>query len=141
MASAPRDGLNPAPGVNQLTVYSPLSYFRLRVVPTSDQQIGPGALGISNSKAIFMLRSAVAAVFIALATIGLKWPAAAQADARTSQLRLLCTRLSGDLTDPGGMASFRRCMNQPPVAALRQNAQRPKVQTPLLYNPTGPLAQ
>jgi hypothetical protein len=33
-----------------------------------------------------------------------------QDDARTKQLRLLCARLSGDLTEPGGMAAFRRCM-------------------------------
>jgi hypothetical protein len=36
--------------------------------------------------------------------------AGAEDDARMKQLRLLCVRLSGDLTDPGGMAAFRRCL-------------------------------
>jgi hypothetical protein len=36
--------------------------------------------------------------------------ASAEDDARMKQLRLLCARLSGDLTDPGGMAAFRRCL-------------------------------
>jgi hypothetical protein len=51
------------------------------------------------------LRSLLAVV--ALSTIA---PAAAQDDARTKQLRLLCAQLSGDLTDPGGIAAFRRCL-------------------------------
>jgi hypothetical protein len=34
--------------------------------------------------------------------------AAAQDDARMRQLRLLCAQLSGDLTDPGGIAAFQR---------------------------------
>jgi hypothetical protein len=37
--------------------------------------------------------------------------ACAQDDARTRQLRLLCAQLSGDLTDPGGIAAFRRCLS------------------------------
>ncbi len=37
-------------------------------------------------------------------------PAGAQDDARMKQLRLLCAQLSGDLTDPGGIAAFRRCL-------------------------------
>jgi outer membrane protein OmpA-like peptidoglycan-associated protein len=37
-------------------------------------------------------------------------PAAAQDDAKTKQLRLLCAQLSGDLTEPGGMAAFQRCL-------------------------------
>jgi hypothetical protein len=36
--------------------------------------------------------------------------AAAQDDAKTKQLRLLCAQLSGDLTEPGGMAAFQRCL-------------------------------
>jgi hypothetical protein len=57
----------------------------------------------------------LAPVFLALALgapacFGNAAPAAAQDDARTRQLRLLCAQLSGDLTDPGGMAAFRRCL-------------------------------
>src|SRR5580693_8086948 len=57
----------------------------------------------------------LASVFLALALVAPAWlgkaiPAAAQDDARTRQLRLLCAQLSGDLTDPGGMAAFRRCL-------------------------------
>jgi outer membrane protein OmpA-like peptidoglycan-associated protein len=37
-------------------------------------------------------------------------PAAAQDDAQMRQLRLLCAQLSGDLTEPGGMAAFQRCL-------------------------------
>ena len=60
-------------------------------------------------------RLRLAPVFLALALVAAAWlgtaaPAAAQDDARTRQLRLLCAQLSGDLTDPGGMAAFRRCL-------------------------------
>ena len=48
-------------------------------------------------------------------------PAGAQGDPNTARLRLVCAQLSGDLTDPGGIAAFRRCLNRPPVAAIRQN--------------------
>jgi hypothetical protein len=50
---------------------------------------------------------ALISVGVVLLTSGL---ASAQDDARMKQLRLLCVRLSGDLTDPGGMAAFRRCL-------------------------------
>jgi hypothetical protein len=48
--------------------------------------------------------------------------AAAEEDARTKQLRLLCAQLSGDLTEPGGIAAFRRCLTQDPLSAMRRNA-------------------
>ena len=48
--------------------------------------------------------------------------AAAQDSARTKQLRLLCVQLSGDLTEPGGIAAFRRCLARDPVSAMKQNA-------------------
>jgi hypothetical protein len=47
----------------------------------------------------------------ALAVLIVSALASAEEDARTKQLRLLCVRLSGDLTDPGGMAAFRRCLS------------------------------
>jgi hypothetical protein len=48
--------------------------------------------------------------------------AAAQDDARTRQLRLLCAQLSGDLTDPGGIAAFRRCLTtHDPVGEIRRD--------------------
>ncbi len=53
-----------------------------------------------------------------LATVGL---ARAEDDARTKQLRLLCAQLSGDLTDPGGIAAFRRCLTQDPLGEIRRN--------------------
>jgi hypothetical protein len=51
------------------------------------------------------------------------YPAAAQDSTRTKQLRLLCVQLSGDLTDPGGMAAFRRCLtaHDPLEEMRRQN--------------------
>ena len=48
--------------------------------------------------------------------------AAAEDDARTRQLRLLCARLSGDLTDPGGITAFRRCLTtQDPLGEIRRD--------------------
>lgn len=48
--------------------------------------------------------------------------AAAQDDARTKQLRLLCAQLSGDLTEPGGIAAFRRCLTtHDPLGEIRRN--------------------
>jgi hypothetical protein len=46
----------------------------------------------------------------------------AEDDAHMKQLRLLCARLSGDLTDPGGMAAFRRCLStHDPISEIRRN--------------------
>ena len=48
--------------------------------------------------------------------------ASAEDDARMKQLRLLCARLSGDLTDPGGIAAFRRCLTtQNPLNEIRRD--------------------
>src|ERR1700688_4187970 len=48
--------------------------------------------------------------------------AAAQDDARTRQLRLLCAQLSGDLTEPGGIAAFRRCLTtHDPLGEIRRD--------------------
>jgi hypothetical protein len=48
--------------------------------------------------------------------------ASAQDDARTKQLQLLCSQLSGDLTDPGGIAAFRRCMtSKDPLGEIRRD--------------------
>ena len=45
----------------------------------------------------------------------------------TAQQRLLCVQLGGDLTDPGGMAEFRRCMNaRHPIEALKRNVLPPR---------------
>ncbi len=52
-------------------------------------------------------------------TIGI---ASAQDDARMKQLRLLCAQLSGDLTDPGGIAAFRRCLtSHDPLNEIRRD--------------------
>ena len=48
--------------------------------------------------------------------------ASADDDARMKQLRLLCAQLSGDLTDPGGMAKFRRCLTaKDPLNEIRRD--------------------
>ncbi|MFZ3354663.1 MAG: hypothetical protein WA268_27765 [Xanthobacteraceae bacterium] len=48
--------------------------------------------------------------------------AAAADDARMRQLRLLCAQLSGDLTDPGGIAAFRRCLtSHDPLNEIRRD--------------------
>ena len=60
---------------------------------------------------------------LAICTIG--GLALAQDDARTRQLRLLCSLLSGDLTEPGGAAAFRRCLERDPPAAIRENTPHP----------------
>jgi hypothetical protein len=59
---------------------------------------------VSNLPRAFALLSAG---LVLVMTSGL---ARADDDARMKQLRLLCARLSGDLTDPGGIAAFRRCL-------------------------------
>src|SRR5580658_7045138 len=59
-------------------------------------------------------------------------PVLADEDARTKQLRLLCAQISGDLTEPGGIAAFRRCLTRDPVDAMKQNA------FPGAGAPTGP---
>ncbi len=64
-----------------------------------------------------------------LLALSVAWTAAmtmgslsAQEDPRLQQLRLLCTRLSGDLTDPGGMAAFQRCLDtNDPLGEIRRN--------------------
>jgi hypothetical protein len=53
------------------------------------------------------------------ATIG---SLSAQEDPRLQQLRLLCARLSGDLTDPGGMAAFQRCLKtHDPIGEIQRD--------------------
>jgi hypothetical protein len=43
-------------------------------------------------------------------------------DARMKQLKLLCVQLSGDLTEPGGMAAFRRCLEtHDPLGEIRRD--------------------
>jgi hypothetical protein len=58
----------------------------------------------------------------ALAVLMMTAFASAEDDARMKQLRLLCVRLSGDLTDPGGMAAFRRCLStHNPLGEIRRD--------------------
>jgi hypothetical protein len=93
-----------------------------------------------------MSRRSLTHMVLALAILSPLSPggAMAQDDARIRQLRLLCAQLSGDLTDPGGIAAFRRCLTThnplgeikrdnhiggggtvPKVAADRPNAKPP----------------
>jgi hypothetical protein len=65
--------------------------------------------------------SAVAAALIALAV------SRTASGMTTAQQRLLCVQLGGDLTDPGGMAEFRRCMSSShPIEALKRNVLPPR---------------
>ena len=67
---------------------------------------------------------AAGAVVAGLSALGIS-PAAS--GMTTAQQRLLCVQLSGDLTDPGGLAEFRRCMNSShPIAALKRNVLSPR---------------
>jgi hypothetical protein len=60
----------------------------------------------------------LAAGIVAVLTISVS----AEDDARMKQLRLLCARLSGDLTDPAGLAAFRRCLNtHDPISEIRRD--------------------
>jgi hypothetical protein len=49
-------------------------------------------------------------VVFLLPTMFFAMPARADDSLRMKQLRLLCVQLSGDLTEPGGIAAFRRCL-------------------------------
>jgi PQQ-like domain len=41
---------------------------------------------------------------------------------RMKQLRLLCVQLSGDLTEPGGLAAFRRCLStHDPIGEIKRD--------------------
>jgi hypothetical protein len=84
-----------------------------------------------------MSRERVWVVAMSLAVLALA-TAARGDDARTARLRLLCAQISGDLTEPGGIAEFRRCLNaRDPVAAMRQNALPPRRPMPQLVAHTG----
>jgi hypothetical protein len=64
----------------------------------------------------------IACALVAVVLAALIIPAVAQDDARTRQLRILCAQLSGDLTDPGGIAAFRRCLTaRDPVNEIRRD--------------------
>jgi len=84
-----------------------------------------------------MSREMVRVMAMSLAVLALA-TAARGDDARTARLRVLCAQISGDLTEPGGIAEFRRCLNsRDPVAAMRQNALPPRRPMPQLVAHTG----
>ena len=73
--------------------------------------------------------------------------ATAQDDARTRQLKLLCVQLSGDLTEPGGLAAFKRCLaTHDPLGEIKrhainngrtsQPADRPEIEPPAGFGRT-----
>jgi hypothetical protein len=79
-------------------------------------------LAASSATSTFRLFAACFPALLIAALLAMSWPVAAQDDARTKQLRLLCAMLSGDLTDPGGIAAFRRCLTtQNPVDEIRRD--------------------
>jgi hypothetical protein len=100
-----------------------------------------GVMGTCLKEVADMRQSRITVALGMLFIIATAEPSYARMDARTAQLRLLCARLSEDLTEPGGIMQFRRCLTHPPVAAIRQNARRPHVQLPPLYHPSVPLTQ
>jgi hypothetical protein len=68
------------------------------------------------------LRHVLPALPIALTAAAMMGSAPAQEDPRLQQLKLLCVQLSGDLTEPGGMAAFQRCLNtHDPLGEIRRN--------------------
>ncbi|HTA64087.1 MAG TPA: hypothetical protein VK753_01160 [Xanthomonadaceae bacterium] len=74
----------------------------------------------------------VAMALLALACAAAILPVGAQDDARTKQLRLLCAQLSGDLSDPGGIAAFRRCLTaKDPLNEIRKDNNIGHVPRPL----------
>ena len=69
-------------------------------------------------------RSLVAsfATAILLPAMLMTTPAQADDSLRMKQLRLLCVQLSGDLTEPGGIAAFRRCLStHDPLNEIRRD--------------------
>jgi hypothetical protein len=59
---------------------------------------------------------------IMLCGISISTPAQADDTLRMKQLRLLCVQLSGDLTEPGGIAAFRRCLTtHDPLNEMRRD--------------------
>lgn len=70
---------------------------------------------IAKKRAALLSAAALLGLFLVPLTVE------AEDDARTKQLRLLCAQLSGDLTEPGGIAAFRRCLNEDPLSAMRKN--------------------
>jgi hypothetical protein len=86
-----------------------------------------------------LARRTTLALLTALACVA-ACPAHAQDDARTRQLRVLCAQLSGDLTDPGGMAAFRRCLTtQNPTGEIARdnNIPAPTSDRPAAKPPAG----
>ena len=71
---------------------------------------------------MFYLPRALALLSAGLVLVMTAGLASADDDARMKQLRLLCAQLSGDLTDPGGIAKFRRCLTtQNPLNEIRRD--------------------
>jgi hypothetical protein len=85
------------------------------------------------------LSSIVVFLLVGVAGITAAGLASGEDDARTKQLRLLCARLSGDLTEPGGIAAFRRCLTQEPLGEIRRdnNIAAPPLDTPNAPPPAG----
>jgi hypothetical protein len=77
-----------------------------------------------------MPRQFLLALVVAMAASA--FPAMAQDDARMKQLRLLCAQLSCDLTDPGGIAAFRRCLTtRDPLGEIKRDNNIGHVAAPL----------
>jgi len=88
---------------------------------------GTGEEGFQALSFVASTRRGLAISLLALlimASLATGRPALAQDDTRTKQLRLLCATLSGDLTDPGGIAAFRRCLTaRDPLNEIRRDNQ------------------
>jgi hypothetical protein len=75
-----------------------------------------------STKTCLVWRPAVVLALFLLPAMLTALPAQADDSLRMKQLRLLCVQLSGDLTEPGGIAAFRRCLStHDPLNEIRRD--------------------
>jgi hypothetical protein len=115
-------GLGPRHVIDQgLRFGNPFNYVRKKA-RRARASLGERLIPMMSAKARAYREVIAALAFVALAFLGDIRPTSAQDDARTRQLRLLCARLSGDLTEPGGIAAFRRCLtSRDPLGEVRRD--------------------
>jgi outer membrane protein assembly factor BamB len=76
----------------------------------------------TNLTPAWSLPAALFAAILLIPAMFTATSAAANDSLRMKQLRLLCVQLSGDLTEPGGIAAFRRCLStHDPLNEIRRD--------------------